>query len=73
MHFPLWIFFSIYCDICGITVFVGCPSSNANATADLDEDTAFLPLLAWCGSNDKNFNWLTRLPELHPGILALRK
>lgn len=22
MHFPLWIFFSIYCDICGITVFV---------------------------------------------------
>lgn len=54
-------------------MFVGCPSSNANATADLDEDTAFLPLLAWCGSNDKNFNWLTRLPKLHPGILALRK
>lgn len=56
MHFPLWIYFSMYQDICGITVFVGCPFRNANAPAGLDEDTAFLPLLACCGSNDRTFN-----------------
>lgn len=51
LHFPLWIFFNMCHNRCGITVFVGCPSRSA--AAGLDEDTAFLPLLACCGSNDK--------------------
>lgn len=30
-------------------MFVGCPASNANVTAGLDEGAAVLPLLAWVG------------------------
>lgn len=59
MHFPLWIFFRMYHDVCGITAFLGCPSSNANATAGLDDDPAFLPLPACCGSNGQTFiGWM---------------
>lgn len=41
-----WGVVSFWWGICGITVFVGYPPSNVNATAGLCEDTVFLPLLA---------------------------